>query len=72
MSLEPVILANQSLNLIDLTHEFVDLYKVGKLNNYPKIENIINWKLFVIKAIDKLKRYNKKFYIKKDLRKYLN
>ena len=72
VSLEPVILTNQSLNLIDLTNEFVDLYKIGKLNNYPEIENKINWKLFAIKAIDKLKRYNKKFYIKKDLRQYLN
>lgn len=72
VSLEPVILPSQSLNLIDLTYEFVDLYKVGKLNGYPKIESKINWREFGKKAIDKLKRYNKEFYIKKDLRKYLN
>ena len=72
VSLEPVILTNQSLNLIDLTHEFVDLYKVGKLNNYPRIENKINWRKFAIEAIDKLRKYHKKFYIKKDLRQYLS
>lgn len=72
VSLEPVILISQSLNLIDLTYEFVDLYKVGKLNGYPKIESKINWREFGKKAINKLKEYNKEFYIKKDLRKYLN
>lgn len=71
-SLEPVILTSQSLNLIDLTHEFVDLYKVGKLNHYPKIESKINWREFGKRVINKLKEYNKEFYIKKDLRKYLN
>lgn len=50
----------------------VDLYKVGKLNGYPKIESKINWREFGKKAINKLKEYNKKFYIKKDLRQYLN
>lgn len=50
----------------------VDLYKVGKLNGYPKIESKINWREFGKKAINKLKKYNKKFYIKKDLRQYLN
>lgn len=72
VSLEPVILTSQSLNLIDLTYEFVDLYKVGKLNHYPKIESKINWREFGKRAINKLKEYNKEFYIKKDLRKYLN
>ncbi|MBA7619152.1 hypothetical protein ES703_26488 [subsurface metagenome] len=71
VSLEPVILPSQSLNLIDLTHEFVDLYKVGKLNGYPKIESKINWGEFGKRAINKLKEYNKEFYIKKDLKKYL-
>ncbi len=72
VSLEPVILPSQSLNLIDLTYEFVGLYKVGKLNGYPKIESKINWREFGKRAINKLKGYNKEFYIKKDLRKYLN
>ena len=71
VSLEPVIIPSQSLNLIDLTHEFVDLYKVGKLNHYPKTESKIDWREFGKRAINKLKGYNKEFYIKKDLRKYL-
>ena len=71
VSLEPVIIPSQSLNLIDLTYEFVDLYKVGKLNHYPKTESKIDWREFGKRAINKLREYNKNFYIKKDLEKYL-
>lgn len=66
VSLEPVWFAEQSLELIDLTHDFVDLYKVGKLN-YNKQHKNVNWKIFREEAIKKLKIYNKKYYIKKDL-----
>ena len=70
VSLEPVIYPEQSLNLIDITKDFVDLFKVGKLN-YNKKANEINWTDFAHDAIDKLKRYDKQYYIKKDLREYL-
>lgn len=69
-SMEPVMYPEQSLNLIDLTYEFVDLFKVGKLN-YHKKANEIDWNKFTYEAIDKLKKYNKRYYIKKDLREYL-
>lgn len=72
VSLEPVVFTDQSLNLIGLTYQFVDLFKIGKLNGYPEIENKINWKQFGLKTIEKLRRYNKDYYIKKDLEKYLN
>ena len=67
VSLEPVWFAEQSLELIDLTHNFVDLYKVGKLN-YNKQQKSVDWKKFRIEVIQKLQKYNKKYYIKKDLR----
>jgi DNA repair photolyase len=69
-SLEPVIYPDQSLELIRLTHEFVDLYKVGTLNHHPHAKSI-DWKSFAERAIAMLKEYGVKFYIKKDLRKYL-
>jgi len=69
-SLEPVIYPEQSLELIRLTHEFVDLYKVGTLNHHPHAKSI-DWKNFAERAIAMLKEYGAKFYIKKDLRKYL-
>lgn len=63
-SLEPVIDIEQSLKIIDETHEFIDHYKVGKLNHY---RSGIDWMDFGVKAIEKLNKYHKKFYIKKDL-----
>ncbi|MBA7513488.1 hypothetical protein ES705_05504 [subsurface metagenome] len=72
VSLEPVISPDQSLNLIDMTCRFVDLFKVGKLNGYPEMERKINWRQFGLDAIEKLEKYKKNYYIKKDLEKYLN
>jgi len=68
VSLEPVIDPEQTLKIIDRTHEFIDQYKVGKLNHF---ENDTNWKDFGIRAIDKLNEYGKKFYIKNDLAKFI-
>lgn len=64
VSFEPVIDVKQTLQLIDITHEFVDQYKVGKMNHY---NTDIDWRDFGIKAIKKLNSYGKKFYVKKDL-----
>ncbi|MDR7667341.1 radical SAM protein, partial [Methanosarcina sp. Z-7115] len=69
VSLEPVWFAEQSLELIDLTHDFVDLYKVGKLN-YNNQQKNVDWEMFREEAIKKLKSYNKKYYIKRDLEIY--
>jgi len=69
VSLEPVWFAEESLNLIDMTHEYVDFYKVGKLNHHPQAKTV-NWAEFKTDAIEKLEGYNKKYYIKKDLQKY--
>lgn len=70
VSLEPVIDVEETLKIIDLTHEFIDFYKVGTIN-YNEIKNTIDWKSFGLRAIEKLEKYNKKYYIKEDLRKYL-
>lgn len=66
VSLEPVWTAEQALELIDLTHDFVDLFKVGKLN-YNKQQKEVDWCQFRHDVIDKLKVYGNDFYIKKDL-----
>jgi len=71
-SLEPVIDPEQSLKLIDLSYEFVDLFKVGKINNYKGLDKTIDWRKFGLEAIEKLKKYGNKYYIKKDLQQYLN
>lgn len=70
VSLEPVWFADESLKLIDMTHDYVDLYKVGKLN-YNKQQFNVDWKEFVDKATKKLEHYGKRYYIKNDLKKYV-
>jgi hypothetical protein len=69
VSLEPVWDPEQSLELIDITHEFVDFFKVGKLNHHPR-ERSIDWASFKREAIKKLQIYEKQYYIKDDLNKY--
>lgn len=46
VSLEPVLDPDQTLNLIERTHEFVDQFRVGKLNHFPERERLIDWPKF--------------------------
>ncbi len=66
VSFEPVIDPNAVLRLIDSTHEFVDFYKVGKLN-YHQHSKSIDWVTFRESVIVKLELLSKKYMIKKDL-----
>ena len=63
-SLEPVIDPEQTLEIIDLTHSYVDEYQVGKLNH---LKNKIDWNTFCHSVVKKLLAYGKDFYVKKDL-----
>lgn len=71
VSLEPVIYTEQSLDIIDITYSFVDKYKVGKINHFKHLEERTDWHLFVNQAINRLKKYKKNYYIKKDLAVYI-
>lgn len=70
-SFEPVIDPTQSLNLMSVTAEMgcVDVYKVGKLNNYKGLDKKIDWTDFLGKAVEILRGHDKEFYVKEDLRK---
>jgi len=69
VSLEPVIDPEQTLELIKMTHSFVDHYKVGKLNY---VQSKVDWRLFGARVIRMLEEYGKNYYIKADLAKYLD
>ena len=69
-SLEPVINPKQSMELIRLSHEFVDVYKVGKWN-YDAKAALIDWRSFAREAVSLLESLGKKYYIKKDLAAFL-
>lgn len=70
VSFEPVIIPEQSLNLIENTLSFVDQYKLGKWNHDPRAEKI-DWTSYTGKAADILRANGKQFYVKEDLRKYI-
>jgi len=70
VSMEPVFDPIQSLNLIKQTADFVDLYKVGKLNYAPEAK-LIDWKKFGFEAVDLLEKLGKNYYIKDDLKRYI-
>lgn len=71
-SFEPVIIPEQSLAMMGNVIDYVDLFKVGKLNNYQGLDKKIDWNNFLIKSCELLRRNNKDFYIKHDLRQFVN
>mgnify|MGYP006886758421 FL=1 len=70
ISMEPVIDPEEALTVIDKAHDFVNFWKVGKLNRNKEVENSVDWHQFYIDVRAKLKQYNANFYIKKDLRAF--
>lgn len=70
VSLEPTIDCEASLAIVDATHEFVDLYKVGRVN-YVGITKTTDWESYTHRMIEKLNKLGKAHYIKKDLQGYL-
>ena len=69
VSLEPVIDPEQVYEIIKATHEFIDLYKVGKINYHP-ISKTIDWHDFRVNVESLLTSLKKDFYIKNDLKKF--
>jgi len=71
VSLEPTLDLESSLSIVDATHGFVDLYKVGRANYVPSITNVLDWRDYTLRMIDKLQALGKAHYIKKDLQPFL-
>lgn len=69
-SIEPVIIPEQSLEIMEVTHSYVDAYKIGKLNHFGKQESKVDWTKFLSNAVSIMRKHNKLFYIKKDLLKF--
>jgi DNA repair photolyase len=70
VSLEPTIDVEASLSIVDATHEFVDLFKVGRVNYLP-ITKTEDWRDYTLRMVDKLQALGKAHYIKKDLQPFL-
>ncbi len=65
-SLEPVIDPLQTLDIIELTKDFVDVFKVGRWN-HDRRANLIDWRSFGKNAVELLHKIGKPYYIKHDL-----
>ena len=70
VSMEPVIDPDEALKVIDAAHEFVDFWKVGKLNYNRVVESKVDWCAFRKDVVARLKKYKAHYYIKKSLRDY--
>lgn len=71
VSLEPTLDVEASLAIVEATHEFVDLYKVGQANYLKEITRATDWRDYTLRMIDALNRRGKTHYIKKDLQPHL-
>lgn len=67
-SFEPVIDPVQSFNLIKKSVKYVNVYKIGKINNYKGIDKNIDWSDFLFNCVTFLRDNKKPFYVKHDLR----
>lgn len=70
VSLEPIISKAEALSLIKDTLEFVDLYKIGKMNHRTGISEA-ELRSFLAEAVNLLDKNKKKYYIKLDTRPFL-
>lgn len=71
VSLEPVINPEMALSIIRHTHEFTDVYKIGKLNYDSEYADQIDWVAFAESAIEQCEQLGARYYIKESLHEYL-
>lgn len=69
VSLEPVMDDKQSLEIIRQTYEFVDVFRIGKLNHKS---SGIDWRRFGREAIELCRELQTGYYIKHDLAQRLD
>jgi len=70
VSLEPVYDTAATIEVIRATHEFVDLYKVGRIN-YSGLTKKIDWDAFTQEVLAVLNEVGARHYIKKDLQPFV-
>lgn len=70
VSLEPTLDTASSLAIIEHTHEFVDLFKIGRANYLPMTKNT-DWEEYTHRILELVNRLGVQHYIKQDLQKYL-
>lgn len=70
VSLEPVYDTEATLEIIRRSHNFVDLYKVGRIN-YHRLTKEIDWQRFTVDVYRLLNELACGYFFKRDLHPYL-
>ena len=70
VSLEPTLNIESSLEIVRQTNEFVDLFKIGRVNYLPMTKTA-DWRDYTVRMIDLCQTLGVKHYIKKDLQPFL-
>lgn len=70
VSLEPTLDVDSSLRIVEETHEFVDLFKIGRVNYLP-MTRTTDWKDYTLRMIHLCRRVGVNHYVKKDLQPFL-
>lgn len=71
VSLEPTLDVEASLEIINSTFHFVNLFKIGRANYLKEITRVTDWRSYTLRVIDLCQRLGVRHYIKKDLQPYL-
>ena len=69
VSMEPVIIPEEALAVIREAYDYVDYWKVGKLNHNKEVEQSVDWAKFREDVTALLESYGGEYYIKEDLRR---
>jgi len=70
VSLEPTLDTDSSLEIIQRTFRFVDLYKIGRANYLPMTQST-DWESYTHEIVELCQQLGVRHYIKKDLQRYL-
>ncbi len=70
VSLEPTLDADASIEIVEQTRGFVDLYKIGRVNYLP-MTRTTDWKDYTLRMIEVVQKLGVKHYFKEDLQPYL-
>lgn len=70
VSLEPTLDTEASIKIIEETHSYIDLYKIGRVNYLPMTKTT-DWEDYTNRILETVNRLGANHYIKKDLQKYL-
>jgi hypothetical protein len=71
VSLEPTLNVEASLSVVEATHGYVNLYKIGRVNYCKEISDTIDWENYTHRMISLCQKLGVAHYIKRDLQKYL-